>query len=60
MHAYSEYIQPYVYKQQGLAVGGKISDDYRVSPLGHFLRKTWLDELPMLINWVKVNLKLWE
>ena len=58
MYAYSEYLQPYIYKQQGLAVGGKISDDYRVSPIGHFLRKTWLDELPMLINWVKGDLKI--
>lgn len=57
MYAYSEYIQPYVFKQLGLAKGGKISDDYRVSPLGKFLRKTWLDELPMLINWVKGNMK---
>lgn len=58
MYAYSEYLQPYIYKQQGLATGGKISDDYRVSPLGHFLRKTWLDELPMLINWMKGDLKI--
>lgn len=58
MYAYSEYLQPYIYKQQGLATGGKISDDYRVSPLGHFLRKTWLDELLMLINWMKGDLKI--
>lgn len=57
MYSYSEYIQPYIYKQLGLAKGGKISDDYRVSPLGRFLRKTWLDELPMLINWIKGDMK---
>lgn len=57
MYSYSEYIQPYIYKQLGLAKGGKISDDYRVSPLGKFLRKTWLDELPMLINWIKGDMK---
>lgn len=57
MYSYSEYIQPYIYKQLGLAKGGKISDDYRVSPLGRFLRKTWLDELPMLINWIKGEMK---
>ncbi|MEG0517599.1 MAG: sugar transferase, partial [Bacteroidales bacterium] len=57
MYAYSEYIQPYIYKQLGLAKGGKISDDYRVSPLGKFLRKTWLDELPTLINWIKGDMK---
>ena len=58
MHAYSEYLQPYIYKQEGLCAGGKIADDYRVSTLGKFLRKTWLDELPMLLNWLKGDLKL--
>lgn len=58
MYAYSEYLQPYIYKQSGLCKGGKIADDYRVSPVGRFLRKTWLDELPMLINWIKGDMKL--
>lgn len=58
MYAYSQYLQPYIYKQQGLATGGKILDDYRVTPLGRFLRKTWLDEFPMLINWMKGELKI--
>lgn len=58
MHAYSEYLQPYIYKQEGLCSGGKIADDYRVNAMGRFLRKTWLDELPMLINWIKGDLKL--
>ncbi|MFI3266987.1 MAG: sugar transferase [Rikenellaceae bacterium] len=58
MHAYSEYLQPYIYKTQGLCEGGKFADDYRVSSIGKFLRKTWIDELPMLINWLKGDMKL--
>lgn len=58
MHAYSEYLQPYIYRQQGLATGGKIQDDYRVSKLGKFLRKCWFDELPMFINFFKRDMKL--
>lgn len=58
MYAYSEYLQPYIYQQEGLCAGGKIADDYRVNPIGRFLRKTWLDELPMIINWIKGDLKL--
>lgn len=58
MYAYSEYLQPYIYKQAGLCSGGKIAGDYRVNAAGRFLRKTWLDELPMLINWMKGDLKL--
>ncbi len=57
MYSYSEYLQPYMYKIGGLAEGGKFADDYRVTPLGRFLRKTWLDELPMFINLIKGNMK---
>ena len=57
MYAYSEYLQPYIYKQEGLCKGGKIADDYRITPLGRILRRTWLDELPMLINWAMGNMK---
>jgi lipopolysaccharide/colanic/teichoic acid biosynthesis glycosyltransferase len=58
MYAYSEYLQPFIYKQQGLHTGGKIAHDYRVTTIGKFLRKVWLDELPMLLNWIKGDLKL--
>lgn len=58
MHSYSEYIQPYIFRQDGLCEGGKIADDYRVSSLGRFLRKCWLDELPMILNWIIGDLKL--
>ena len=58
MFAYSEYLQPYIYKQEGLDAGGKIAGDYRVNKMGKFLRSAWLDELPMLINWIKGDLKL--
>jgi len=40
-----------------LCKGGKIADDYRITPIGKFLRRTWLDELPMLINWLKGEMK---
>ena len=58
MHAYSEYLQSYMLEYEGLRTGGKFSHDYRVTPLGRFLRKTWLDELPMFINILKGQMKL--
>lgn len=58
MHPYAEYLQEYVYKQNNLDEGGKFKDDFRVTTLGHFLRKFWLDELPMFINLFKGQMKI--
>ena len=58
MHPYSEYLQDYIYNNNNLDEGGKIKDDYRVTTLGRILRKIWLDELPMLINVMKGELKI--
>lgn len=58
MHPYSEYLQDYIYDNNNLDEGGKIKDDYRVTTLGRILRKIWLDELPMLINVMKGELKI--
>jgi lipopolysaccharide/colanic/teichoic acid biosynthesis glycosyltransferase len=57
MHAYSEYLQEYVYRQNKLQEGGKFSNDFRITTAGRFLRKFWLDELPMIINLLKRDLK---
>lgn len=58
MHPYSEYLQKYVFEKNGTSNGDKVNDDFRISPLGSFFRKFWIDELPMLINLVKGDLKL--
>jgi len=58
MHPFAEYLQDYVYKKVGLQEGGKFRDDFRVTTLGRIMRKFWLDELPMLINLMKGDLKL--
>jgi lipopolysaccharide/colanic/teichoic acid biosynthesis glycosyltransferase/ubiquinone/menaquinone biosynthesis C-methylase UbiE len=58
MHPYSEYIQDYVYKIHDLQDGGKFKDDFRITTWGAVCRKIWLDELPMLINFFKGNMKL--
>jgi len=58
MQPYSEYIQDFVIEQNGLNQNGTIKNDFRITRLGNFLRKYWLDELPMLINFFKGELKL--
>lgn len=59
MHAYSEYLQQYVYEKGSLDDGGKFRDDFRVTTVGRVIRKYWIDELPMLINvFLKRNIKI--
>ncbi len=53
MHPYSEYLQQYMYDHNGLQKGGKIENDFRMTTWGKVMRKLWLDELPMLYNWLK-------
>lgn len=58
MFSYSEYLQEYVYQHRKLDNTGKFYQDYRINTVGSFLRKTWLDELPMVINILKGEMKL--
>ena len=58
MHPYSEYLQEYVYKKNNLQEGGKIKDDFRISPEGRLFRKFWIDEIPMIYNILKGNMKI--
>ncbi|MDV7392943.1 sugar transferase, partial [Arthrospira platensis SPKY1] len=58
MHPYSEYLQQYVFEKNNLEKGGKLKDDFRVSTMGRFFRKYWLDELPMIWNLIRGDMKL--
>lgn len=58
MSPYSEYIQKQIINENQLDEGGKIKGDYRITYYGKFFRKYWIDELPMIINWVKRELKM--
>lgn len=58
MHAYAEYLQEYVHKHNSLKEGGKFKNDFRITNEGKIFRKFWLDELPMLINLLKGEMKL--
>ncbi|MBK8195090.1 MAG: sugar transferase [Lewinellaceae bacterium] len=58
MYPYSEYLQAFIYDNYGLQKGGKFKDDPRVTTMGRIFRKYWIDELPMLINWLKGDVKL--
>lgn len=58
MYPYSEYLQDYVYKHNFLKEGGKFKDDFRITTEGKFFRKFWLDEIPMLWNLLKGDMKI--
>ena len=58
MHPYSEYLQGYLYDKNGTENGDKITNDFRVTPWGKWFRKLWIDELPMIWNFLKGEMKL--
>lgn len=58
MQPYSEYIQDFIIKKNGLNDDGTIKNDFRVTKIGKFLRKYWLDELPMIFNLINGDVKL--
>ena len=58
MHPYSEAIQDYMYETNNLQEGGKIKNDFRVTSWGKIFRKLWIDELPMIWNLLKGEMKL--
>jgi len=57
MYSYSQYLQDYVYEKNKLNKSGKLSNDFRVNFWGRVLRPIWLDELPMLWNVLKGDMK---
>ena len=57
MHPYSEFLQQYIYEKYSLQEGGKFKHDIRVSSMGRFMRRTWMDEWPMFINIMKGEMK---
>ena len=58
MHPYAEYVQEYIHSNHGLNIGGKFKDDFRISTGGRIIRKYWIDELPMIYNLIKGDIKL--
>ncbi len=58
MHPYAEYLQEFIYINNKLEGGGKFKSDFRIPVWGRVFRQLWIDELPMIYNWLKRELKL--
>ncbi|MCB9220130.1 MAG: sugar transferase [Ignavibacteriales bacterium] len=57
MFPYAEFLQTYV-SQNNFYKSGEIKTDFRITKIGKLLRKYWLDEIPMLYNLIRGDLKL--
>jgi lipopolysaccharide/colanic/teichoic acid biosynthesis glycosyltransferase len=58
MYPYSEYVQDFVVKSNGYNAYGKPDKDFRLISWGKFLRRTYIDEIPQLINFLKGDLNV--
>ena len=58
MHPYAQYIQSYVFEQNDLQEGGKFANDFRITKWGRWMRRFWIDEIPMIYNILRGDLKL--
>ena len=58
MHPYAQYLQAYVFEQNNLREGGKFENDFRITKWGRWMRKCWIDELPMIWNILRGDLKI--
>ena len=58
MHPYAQYIQSYVFERNKLQDGGKFADDFRITKWGRWMRRFWIDEIPMIYNILRGDLKL--
>jgi lipopolysaccharide/colanic/teichoic acid biosynthesis glycosyltransferase len=58
MYPYSEFLQKKVFEENQLSSTGKFNNDYRITNLGRFFRKYWIDELPQLLEWLRGYIKI--
>lgn len=58
MYPYSEFIQDYVVKINGYNTMGKPKDDFRLTRVGKFIRKIWIDETPQFFNLIRGDIRL--
>lgn len=58
MYPFSEFLHKYLHDSRKLNSIGKIQNDPRITSWGRFMRRYWIDELPMVINLLRGDLKL--
>ena len=57
MYRYSEFLHHGMLESSGLSLIGKVKSDPRITPLGKFMRKYWIDELPQIFDLMTFKIK---
>ena len=58
MYKYSEFLHQGMLENSGLSEIGKVKSDPRITPLGKFMRKYWIDELPQFYDLLTFKIKV--
>lgn len=58
MYPYSEFLQKRVFETNNLNSSGKFNNDPRITPVGKYIRKYWIDELPQMFEIIRGKIKL--
>jgi lipopolysaccharide/colanic/teichoic acid biosynthesis glycosyltransferase len=58
MYPFSEFLQKKVFQSHGLSNTGKFKNDFRVTDYGPIIRRSWIDEIPGIFDWLHGELKL--
>lgn len=58
MFPFSEFLQKKIFETNGLSATGKFKNDFRLTEYGPLIRRSWLDELPGILNWLRGDVKL--
>ncbi len=58
MYKYSEFLHQGMLENSNLSNIGKIKGDPRITPLGRFMRKYWIDEIPQIYDLLTFKIKL--
>ena len=58
MYKYSEFLHQAMLNNNELSNIGKIKEDPRITKIGKFMRKYWIDELPQILDLLTFKIKL--
>ncbi len=58
MYPFSEFLQKKIFQSHGLSNTGKFKNDFRLTDYGPMIRRSWIDEIPGIFDWLHGEIKL--